>query len=335
MNRSVTLDQLPAPPDGKTGWPWTEASTPLPANLPNGSPWPRISVVTPSYNQGQFLEETLRSILLQGYPNLEYIVIDGGSRDESVEIIQRYAPYLSHWVSEPDRGQSHALNKGIEQATGQFFTFVNSDDCLTANALARVADYFIRYPATAFLSGGVVQVDHNGKLLREISGFPAFTWEDLVMTRTYLPQLGTFWRTENFEVVGKFRQDLHFFFDQEFFIRMLMNYSMTTIDGVFAIARFHSAAKSYSSNLSYSREKHDVLLNFLPKVQENPFAKWIAYRLIKLSYLLDRVAMDQHSNLWRKVMFLLKTPIVWTSPTCIRRVLLGDNQHAPIRGING
>ena len=113
------IDSLPPIDVAKPGWPWAEASVPLPEKMPDGSDWPRISVVTPSYNQGEFIEETIRSVLLQGYPNLEYIIIDGGSTDNSVEIIKKYEPWLTYWVSEKDRGQSHAINKGFKHAAGE------------------------------------------------------------------------------------------------------------------------------------------------------------------------------------------------------------------------
>src|SRR5689334_6100335 len=116
--RCPRLTGLPPPPPGRTDWPWTVETPQLPALRPDGSAWPRISIVTPSYNQGQFIEETIRSVLLQGYPDLEYIVIDGGSSDDSPAIIAKYAPWLTHWVSEPDRGQAHAINKGLVHATG-------------------------------------------------------------------------------------------------------------------------------------------------------------------------------------------------------------------------
>src|SRR5262245_43472888 len=123
-----TLAELPPPPSAKTGWPWTEESRRLSNRTTEDRAWPRISVVTPSFNQGKFIEETIRSILLQGYPNLEYIVIDGGSTDNSLEVIKRYSPWLSYWVSEKDRWQSHAINKGMSHATGDIVAWLNSDD---------------------------------------------------------------------------------------------------------------------------------------------------------------------------------------------------------------
>ena len=134
-----TLQELPPSPAGKSGWPWTEASASPPATMPDGSALPRITVVTPSFNQAQFLEATLRSILLQGYPDLELIVMDGGSKDGSVEIIRKYAPWLTHWVSEPDGGQSAAINRGLRRGTGAFATWINSDDMLERNALSNHA----------------------------------------------------------------------------------------------------------------------------------------------------------------------------------------------------
>ncbi|HEY9850452.1 MAG TPA: glycosyltransferase family 2 protein [Leptolyngbyaceae cyanobacterium] len=128
LKRSLTLKDLPPPPSDRTGWPWTEENQPLPERMPDGSEWPRISVVTPSYNYGMFIEETIRSVLLQGYPNLEYIIIDGGSTDNSIQIIKKYEQYLAYWVSEPDEGQTDAINKGFSHCTGDLFVWLNSDD---------------------------------------------------------------------------------------------------------------------------------------------------------------------------------------------------------------
>jgi glycosyltransferase involved in cell wall biosynthesis len=133
--RCPGLSELPPPREGKKGWPWTEDSEVLAPSMPDGSAWPRITLVTPSFNQAAFLEETIRSILLQGYPDLEYLVMDGGSTDGSVEIIKKYSPWIAAWVSEPDGGQSAAINRGLKMGSGLFAGWINSDDMLHQNAL--------------------------------------------------------------------------------------------------------------------------------------------------------------------------------------------------------
>ncbi len=136
-----TLEEFPAPPPGRTGWPWTRSSFVSTNN--SGKSWPRIAIVTPSYNQGAYLEETIRSVLLQGYPNLEYHIIDGGSTDDSVAIIRKYEPWLASWVSERDRGQSDAINKGFARSSGEIFNWLCSDDLLEPGALKLVAESFL------------------------------------------------------------------------------------------------------------------------------------------------------------------------------------------------
>ena len=140
--RCPTLRDLPPPPQGKTGWPWTDESSQLPDRMPDGSPWPRISIVTPSLNQDQFIEETIRSVLLQGYPNLEYIIIDGGSIDSSMKVIREYQLWLLYWQSEPDPGQSAAINKGFEVGRGDILAWLNSDDVYLPQTCSIVARAF-------------------------------------------------------------------------------------------------------------------------------------------------------------------------------------------------
>ena len=126
---------------------------------------PKFTVVTPTYNQGQFIEKTIDSVLSQGYPNLEFIIIDGGSKDNTVEIIKKYEHHLAYWVSEADRGQSHAINKGMTKATGDYLTWLNSDDWYTPRALHKFAEASRQYPDAGMIVGAGQIVDQVGKLI--------------------------------------------------------------------------------------------------------------------------------------------------------------------------
>lgn len=129
---------------------------------------PKISIITPSFNQADYLEETILSIINQNYPNLEYIIIDGGSTDNSVEIIKKYEDHIDYWVSEKDNGQSHAINKGFAKATGEILNWINSDDVLVENALIKIADaYLKRKNDNIVILGNGFEIDENGKVLGE------------------------------------------------------------------------------------------------------------------------------------------------------------------------
>jgi glycosyltransferase involved in cell wall biosynthesis len=150
--------------------------------MADGSEWPRISVITPSFNQACFLEATIRSVLLQGYPNLEYIVLDGGSSDGSVAIIRKYEPWLTLWVSEPDGGQSAAINRGLQVSSGFLVTWINSDDMLCRDALVSHATEYGFHPEVVFI-GDCVYIDERGRFVRLHRG-RVHDFEDLVRVRT-------------------------------------------------------------------------------------------------------------------------------------------------------
>ena len=153
--RCPNLEELPPSPPGKTGWPWTQGSKTLGNAMPDGNSWPKISIVTPSFNQGKYIEETIRSVLLQGYPDIEYIVIDGGSMDASLDIIKKYERWLTYWVSEPDKGQSHAINKGFAKSSGEIYAYINSDDFYCPSAFGTVAPMFEKMVSLTLLLGNV------------------------------------------------------------------------------------------------------------------------------------------------------------------------------------
>lgn len=150
----------------RTGWPW---NIEMDSNIYSDSiQWPKISIITPSYNQGEFLEETIRSIILQNYPNLEYIIIDGGSTDNSIDIIKKYENHITYWVSEKDFGQSHAINKGIFISTGELINWINSDDLLMPNSLFHLAMKFIQANTDRIVIIGYgYEIDEKSKIIRE------------------------------------------------------------------------------------------------------------------------------------------------------------------------
>jgi glycosyltransferase involved in cell wall biosynthesis len=168
----LTLQDLPPAPTGKTGWPWTQQTPP--ADDASVAAWPRISIVTPSFNHAAYLEEAIRSVLLQGYPNLEYFVVDGGSTDDSAAIIEKYRPWLTHAVSEVDRGQSHAINKGLARCTGEITNWLCSDDLLLPGALQAVARHFMADPSADIVVGGCrqIRVKENNRIIDH----PAYPW---------------------------------------------------------------------------------------------------------------------------------------------------------------
>ncbi len=247
----------------KLGWPWTEATPPLPPTMPDGSPWPKISIVTPSFNQGQYIEETIRSVLLQGYPNLEYIIIDGGSTDGSVEIIKKYEPWLTYWVSEPDRGQSHAINKGWKKATGEIIAYLNSDDVYYPQSFKAVAEnYSVEYSAIMGNLAFINSVsEHTGTSCKPI--IPSSDRFDLSIVNPdqwLLPQASTFWTSATLEKAGKWvREDLHFTMDRELFYRSCKQGGIKVIEDTLAGFRIHGDNKSINQTMKMYHEDAKAL----------------------------------------------------------------------------
>jgi len=241
--RCPTLSELPPPPPGKTGWPWTEESEQLPDTMPDGSPWPRVSIVTPSYNQGQFIEETIRSVLLQGYPDLEYIIIDGGSTDGSVDIIRKYEPWLAYWVSEPDRGQAHAINKGWARATGDILAYINSDDYYVEGAVSAIVEGFRVHPGVGLIYGTAIVVDETGREMRIWEAQP-FDLKKMLAVTNIVPQPAAFLSRAALEETGYLNEDLEMILDYELYIRIGMRFPAVCIPRVLAKFRDHSRSKT-------------------------------------------------------------------------------------------
>jgi glycosyltransferase involved in cell wall biosynthesis len=187
---------------------------------------PRISIITPSFNQAAFIEQTISSVLDQRYPNLEYIIIDGGSTDGSLEIIRKYEDRIAFWVSEKDRGQAHAINKGLARATGDIIGYLNSDDFYLDGALRQVADLFNRRPDLDLFHGRCRVVDQHGAKIGERTG--SITRYDEILDlwnvwwgRRNFVQPEVFWTRRIANRVGQFREDLHWVMDYDYWLRIL------------------------------------------------------------------------------------------------------------------
>ncbi|MEO8614652.1 MAG: glycosyltransferase family 2 protein [Luteolibacter sp.] len=241
---SNSIEDLPKPPPDRHGWPWDQATPPLPPLMTDGSQWPKISIVTPSYNQGQYIEETIRSILLQGYPNLEFHIIDGGSTDNTLEIIRKYEPWVSSWVSEDDRGQSDAINKGFKRCSGQIFNWLCSDDLLAQGALQAVSALFLEKPGIDVVAGACgFQYDDEP----ERDCIKQVDWKDWELA----PYSGVIWQPSCFfrkELIGRqdlVRTDLHYCMDRELWAYLWsINAKWEWTTDCLSVFRFTGANKS-------------------------------------------------------------------------------------------
>jgi glycosyltransferase involved in cell wall biosynthesis len=240
-----------------------------------------FSIVTPSFNQGTYLEETLCSVLGQRYPALEHIVIDGGSTDGSRGILERYAPRLAYWVSEPDRGQVHAINKGLARATGEVVAYLNSDDLYLPGALSAVGEHFARHPECEWVCGDTILFgqDEPTRLVRTVVPSSPGAW----LSWAYkAPQPGMFWRRRLLE--GGFDERFKYCFDHELYVRLLLEGRRCAhLRLPVAAYRLHGESKTVAENEGFEREFDEIAELYEPRL---PWAqrRWSrATRLLRLS----------------------------------------------------
>ena len=260
MNR-IILNDLPIPPPGKSGWPWVQQIAQDSLEMADVSHWPRVSIVTPSYNQGRFLEETIRSVLLQGYPNLEYFIMDGGSTDESCEIIKKYSPWLAGWVSEKDHGQSHAINKGLKRSIGKFWAWLNSDDIYLPGAIFRAVRVLIDNPETALVYGDGLWLDSKVRPIPVYRSCLLDARSLLIGSEKYgIPQAAAFMRRDAVESIDGLNEGLQMALDYDLWVRLSFRYPIKYMPGrPFAGVHSHADMKTKANELGAYMESVRVL----------------------------------------------------------------------------
>lgn len=279
-------------------WFWQITEDRLPSFEPTafgGVPWPKISIVTPSYNQGPFIEDTIRSVILQGYPNLEYIIIDGGSTDHTVDIVKKYEKNLTYWVSEKDNGQTEAINKGFQKATGDILAYLNSDDIYMPYTFRLVAETFIRFGEVRWLTGFKTHL-HAGYVISPSTN-ATYLFDQKLFRKGYhiLPLLGwnqqpsTFWRKELFQMAGQgFNEAIDGNMDINLWIRFSDYAQLYFLGATIGLMRKHPGQKSQNIDNSwelFERQQEYLRLHplwwrkLIKRLYQVPFLRFFLKRL--------------------------------------------------------
>lgn len=250
---------------------------------------PLVTVVTPSFNQGQFLEETIKSVLNQDYPNIEYIIIDGGSTDDSLEIIKKYSNKLAYWVSEKDSGQSDAINKGWNLAHGKYITWINSDDVLAFGVIQNFVNYLETYSSVQVVFGDLEIIDSNSKCILYKKAKKPDWKRDLPRLKDPVNQPGFLMRQNLLNIVGWLNPDLYFCMDFEYFIRVAISFNSNVIIYIPLLAAYfrrHEGSKSNKSQIIRAEELLKIY-KFLFSQKNLPFElKKIKHRSLSSAYRL-------------------------------------------------
>lgn len=204
---------------------------------------PLVSIITPSYNQSRYIEETIQSVIGQNYAKIEYIIIDGGSNDGSIEIIKRYDGSLKDWISEPDQGQTDAINKGFARTNGEILAWINSDDTYLPTAVSEAVDFLIKFPDVGMVYGDANLIDENGKV---IGKFPARQTDYKRLRRGYvhIPQQASFFRAELWKKVGPLDPSFYFAMDYDLWVRISRLAPIRYLPKTWANFRIHGSGKS-------------------------------------------------------------------------------------------
>ena len=242
------------------------------------SPQPKVTIVTPSYNQAEYLEAAICSVLAQDYPNIEYIVVDGGSKDTSVEIIQKYAGRLAWWVSEKDRGHADALNKGFSQATGEILAWLNSDDEYHPGAISEAVAFLCDHLEAGMVYADANFTDHTGKVIGQFASRQT-DYRRLLQGSVHIPQATTFFRADLWRLVGPLDLSLFFAFDYDLWVKLAKISAICYVPRLWANFRMHDAGKSVKNDEICYQDMQRVFERETGRAFSRLRLRWLARRL--------------------------------------------------------
>lgn len=252
---------------------------------------PSITVITPSFNQGAFIKETIDSVLEQNYPYLEYWVIDGGSKDKTISILKSYGKKVK-WISEKDKGQTDAINKGMKKAKGEIVCYLNSDDVFMPGTLLKVGETFAKNKNCLWLTGDYMIIDEKGKEIQSfVSKYKTFFRSigiaNALFVLNYINQPSTFWKNSVFKKIGLFDQSLRYCMDYDFWLRLQKLHRPVIVPDILSKFRIHAQSKGGSQYKQQFKEENEVqrrysnnyLVTFLHELHS--LATVLAYNVIK------------------------------------------------------
>ncbi len=250
--------------------------------------YPAVSIVTPSYNQARFLERTILSVLNQNYPNLEYIIMDGGSTDGSVEIIKKYEEYLAYWISEPDKGQADAINKGLRISKGEIVAYLNSDDTYCEGTIRKVVGFFSENHEVGMVYGDCNFINEKGKIVkvrREID----FDFDILFFYFSYIPQPTVFIRRRVLDCVGLLDENLGYSMDLDLYLRIAKDFPVGHIPEILANFRWHHKSKTSRGVENFRKERRIIQKKYSSIYFSNSFYENWYYRFFKEFFRIKRI----------------------------------------------
>lgn len=263
----------------KDRWPWQPLHDQKSAQRRDRNTFPKVCIITPSYNQGEFLEETIRSVLQQDYPNIEYRVMDGGSSDQSIDIIKKYDEYLDGWVSGPDNGQADAVRKGWMNSDADILAYLNSDDTYLPGAVSSAVTAFQNHPEAAAVYGGELLIDRQGYLIRNRSGGKGVTHSDFLFL-SFISQPATFISRKCYEESGGIDPSYNNIFDFELWVRLSQHGEFIPMTHVLATTRWYEDVKTIKNRMKVATELYRAIDSFLKKHdQDEDFNKKVRLNL--------------------------------------------------------